>query len=103
MELKVVTDKDGYALYFSRNPIPAEWFGDKESKYKLEICVMPSHAWAIEKFMSLDEGILEDIESVDMLRLLENNVKVKMVKSPINMQSVDVPEDILKVESILKK
>ena len=64
---------------------------------------MPFHKWAIEKFMIIDEGILEDIESVDMLRLLENGMKVKMIESPIEMQSVDVPEDIEKVERILRR
>ncbi len=102
-EVKVVTDLNGYALYFSRNPLPAKWFGDKLFDCKLEICVMPFHKWAIEKFMIIDEGILEDIESVDMLRLLENGMKVKMIESPIEMQSVDVPEDIEKVERILRR
>lgn len=100
-EVKVVTDLNGYAMYFSRNPLPAEWFGDKFFECKLEICVMPFHSWAIEKFMEVSEGILEDIESVDMLRLLEHGMKVKMIECPIDMQSVDVPEDIDKVEKIL--
>jgi len=100
-EVKVVTDFDGYALYFSRNPLPAKWLGDKNFDCKLEICVMPFWAWSIEKFMVSREGILEDIESVDMLRLLENGMKVKMIEAPIEMQSVDVPEDIKKVERII--
>ena len=102
-EVKVVTDLNDYAMYFSRNPLPAKWFGDKEFKCKLEICVMPFWSWGIEKFMSSPEGILEDIESVDMLRLLENGLDVKMIEAPIEMQSVDVPEDIIKVEQIIFK
>ena len=102
-EVKVVTDLNGYAMYFSRNPLPAKWFGDKEFKCKLEICVMPFWSWGIEKFMSSPEGVLEDIESVDMLRLLENGLDVKMIEAPIEMQSVDVPEDIIKVEQIIFK
>ena len=102
-EVKVVTDLDGYAMYFSRNPLPAQWFGDKVFKCKLEICVMPFWSWSINDFMTCPEGILEDIESVDMLRLLENGLKVKMIEAPIEMQSVDVPEDILKVEEIINR
>ena len=78
-------------MYFSRNPLPAKWFGDKIFDCKLEICVMPFWSWGIDKFMSSPEGILEDIESVDMLRLLENGMHVKMIEAPIEMQSVDVP------------
>ena len=62
---------------------------------------MPFWAWSIEKFMVSREGILEDIESVDMLRLLENGMKVKMIEAPIEMQRVDVQEDIKKVERII--
>ena len=100
-EVKVVTDCNDYAMYFSRNPLPAIWLGDKEFQCKLEICIMPFWDWSLTKFEELPERVYEDIESVDMLRLLENGLKVKMVEAPIVMQSVDVPEDILKVEKIL--
>lgn len=102
-EVKVVTDFNSNAMYFSRNPLPAEWFGDKDFLCKLEICVMPFWSWSLEKFMALEEGIYEDIESVDMLRLLEHGYKVRMVEAPHEMQSVDVPEDINKVEEILEQ
>ena len=46
---------------------------------------------------------LEILESIDMLRLLENNIKIKLVKVNKLTQSVDNKEDLLKVQKMIKK
>ena len=47
--------------------------------------------------------LLEEIESIDMMRIIENGFKVKMVPTNFETFAVDTKEDLLKVESILKK
>jgi len=96
--IKVVIDKESNALYFSRQPIPD---GDVFLRHK-QVCVIPFTRDALFKFTSLQQTPLEQAESVDMMRLLENNIKVKMVPTLIETHSVDVPSDIKIVERMMK-
>jgi len=100
-ESKVVSDANGMALYYSREPIPTKWLGDKEIKYKAEIAVMPFTRASLRDFASLPNGYLEEIESNDMLRFIENGRKVKIVESPNYTLSVDVPDDIADVTKMM--
>jgi len=50
----------------------------------------------------MEEGILEKIESIDMLRIIENMDKVKMVKIEEESISVDTMEDLLTAEKLMK-
>jgi len=102
-EVKVVTDKNNNALYFSRNALPAKWLGDKNFKCKVEICVMPMWSRSLEKFVMYGCSYYENIESVDMMRFVENGNKVKMIECNEDVQSVDCLEDLKKAEIILKK
>lgn len=101
-EVKVVTDKNNNALYFSRNALPAKWLGDKNFKCKVEICVMPMWAESLKKFVKTNVGYYENIESVDMMRFVENGQKVKMLECKENIKSVDCQEDLEEAEKILK-
>jgi len=98
--IKVVTDINKYALYFSRQPIPD---GKGAILYHKQVCVIPFTRDALFKFTSLQQTPLEQAESVDMMRLLENGIKVKMVPTLIETHSVDVPSDIKIVERMMKK
>ena len=100
-ESKVVTNPDGIALYYSRETVPTTWLGEKEIKYKAEVAVMPFTADSITDFVNLPMGELEDIESNDMLRFVEHGRKVKIVESPDIALSVDVPNDITRVEKLM--
>lgn len=100
-EVKVVTDFEDIALYFSREPIPSIWFGDKEVKYKAEICIMPFTRESLTDFVNLPNGYLEEIESVDMLRFTENGRRVRIAQSPVSTLSVDVPEDLARVRILM--
>jgi 3-deoxy-manno-octulosonate cytidylyltransferase (CMP-KDO synthetase) len=102
-EVKVVTDKFGCALYFSRNALPAEWLGDKKFYCKVEICVMPMRSGALEKFFKLGCSYYEHIESVDMLRFVENRMKVKMIECKDKVKSVDCLKDLKEAEKIMKE
>ena len=102
-EVKVVTDYKNNAMYFSRNALPAKWLGDKKFDCKAEICVMPMWADSLEKFVNTKNSYYEHIESVDMMRFVENGYKVKMVECKDEVKSVDCAADLKEAEKILKK
>jgi len=95
--IKVVTDLKGDALYFSRQSIPSGLaLGFKQ------VCIIPFTREALFKFQTLPPTTYEQSESVDMMRLVENGIKVKMVKTATETHSVDVPKDIKVVERMMK-
>ena len=99
-EVKVVVDKDNFALYFSREPIPSRKKGAKEIPMRKQVCIIPFRRDFLLEFNQLEPTPLEKIESVDMLRILEHGYKVKMVTSSYNTYSVDTLEDLRKVEQL---
>ncbi|TGM31732.1 3-deoxy-manno-octulosonate cytidylyltransferase [Leptospira biflexa] len=102
-EVKVVTDVNNNALYFSRNPLPAKWLGDKTFECKVEICVMPMTNESLTRFVNLPNCYYEEIESVDMLRFVENGLKVRMLETKAEIKSVDCEEDRVEAERMLIK
>lgn len=101
--IKVTVDKDNFALYFSREPIPSRRKYKKEPLMLKQVCIIPFRRDFLIKFSRLKATPLEIVESVDMLRILENGNKVKMVNSPYCTFSVDTIDDLRRVEQLLKK
>ena len=101
-EVKVVVDKKGFALYFSREPIPSVKKGGKDIPMMRQLCIIPFRRDFLLTFNNLSPTPLEIIESIDMLRLLEHGYKVKIVPTESNTYSVDTPEDLAKVEQLMK-
>ncbi len=101
-EVKVVCDRHNNAMYFSREPIPSKWLGDKKFDYLVEVCVMPFTKESLQLYTKLEMTRLENIESIDMLRWLEHGYKVKIVESPYESYSVDVPEDVKNVVRMMR-
>ena len=101
-EVKVVVDKKGFALYFSREPIPSVKKGGENIPMMRQLCIMPFRRDFLLTFNNLPPTPLEIIESIDMLRLLENGYKVKIVPTESDSYSVDTPEDLAKVEQLMK-
>ncbi len=101
-EVKVVVDKEGNALYFSREPIPSSKKGAKGYPRYKQVCIMPFKKDFLYKYNQLEPTPLEAIESVDMLRVLEHGYKVKMVFTERVTCSVDTPEDLAEVERLMK-
>lgn len=102
-EVKVVVDRNNFALYFSREPIPSWKKGATEVRMLKQVCVIPFQRDFLIKFNELEQTPLEIIESVDMLRVLENGFGVKMIFTETETYSVDTNEDLRKVEHIMKK
>ncbi|MBW8000482.1 MAG: 3-deoxy-manno-octulosonate cytidylyltransferase [Planctomycetes bacterium] len=100
--VKVITSRDDYALAYSRSAIP--YPQDPNSIYKRQIGLYAIRRDAILKFSSLPRGYIELAENVEMFRYLENGYKIKMVEvSDDGSIPVDVPDDIQRVESLMKK
>lgn len=105
--VKVVTDHAGYALYFSRAPIP-----DMRRLSASELAEAPRpmkhvglYAYrreALQKFVSLPPSPYELTEKLEQLRLLEAGVRIRMISIAAAAVGVDTPEDVELVEKLLK-
>ena len=100
--IKVVCDLNSNALYFSREPIPTRSKIDTIRMGK-QICVIPFQRNFLLEYNELKPTPLEITESVDMLRVLEHGMKVRMVPTKYNTQAVDTEKDLNVVENILSK
>jgi 3-deoxy-manno-octulosonate cytidylyltransferase (CMP-KDO synthetase) len=99
--VKVIFDKDGYAIYFSRSLIPYNKSGAKVKYYK-HMGIYGYKKDFLLNFASEKASILEKAESLEQLRALENGHKIKVIKSKKDSIGVDVPSDIEKVGAQLK-
>jgi len=99
--IKVVCDLESNAIYFSREPIPTRSKTDGISMKK-QVCVIPFRRDYLLEYTRLEPTPLEKIESIDMLRVIENGMKVRMIPTLYSSQSVDTVEDLRKVEKIMK-
>jgi 3-deoxy-manno-octulosonate cytidylyltransferase (CMP-KDO synthetase) len=101
---KVVVDFDGNALYFSRAPIP--WVRDRDSgvhaRHLKHLGLYAYRREALLEFETLPPGELERVEQLEQLRWLENGFKMHVAETAHDSVSVDVPEDVAKVEALLR-
>lgn len=100
--VKVVVDLNGDALYFSREPIPSrkKWPGDIPM-YK-QFPIIPFRRDYLLKFNAMEPTPLEQIESVDMMRILEHGGKVRMAVSDLQTQAVDTLADLERVSIMMR-
>lgn len=101
-EVKVVVDKDNFALYYSREPIPSRKKYAGDVPMNKQVCIMPFTRDFLILFNGLEPTPLEIIESVDMLRALEHGYKIKMVTTKYDTYSVDTQDDLKKVEQLME-
>ncbi|MBI9082641.1 MAG: 3-deoxy-manno-octulosonate cytidylyltransferase [Desulfobacterales bacterium] len=93
-EVKVVTDLNNNALYFSREPVPSRKKGAEQVPMMKQVCIIPFRRDYLLKFNEMEETPLERIESVDMMRILEHGERVRMERTGTETLSVDTPEDL---------
>ena len=100
--IKVVMNQHNDALYMSRRPIPtmAKTGFANTAAYK-QVCIIPFRRSTLYHYTHLPPTPLEQLESIDMLRLLEHGMQVKMVPTEFNTQAVDTPEDLARVEKLM--
>lgn len=99
--VKVVLDKNGFALYFSRLPIPYDRDGRGGVTYYKHIGIYGFRKSWLMRFASLEQTGLENIEKLEQLRALENGVSIKVIKTDYKPVSVDTEEDLIKAEEIM--
>lgn len=102
-EIKVVCDLKMNAMYMSRAPIPSIDHCEEQTTWWKQVCIMPFRWHFMKKFNhELPPTPLELQESIEMIRALQHNYKVRMVPSPYISKSVDTEQDRIEVETIMK-
>jgi len=102
-ECKVTFDDHGYALYFSRAPIPcARDMGILYDTYK-HLGIYAYTLKFLNIFRKLPTGKLESIEKLEQLRALEHGYRIKVVVTPYDSPEVDLPGDIPRIEQYIKE
>lgn len=106
--VKVVTDNQGYALYFSRSPLP--FFRDKWKDLKDEsfccgklLCYKHVGLYVYRrdfllKFASMPPTFLEISEKLEQLRAVENGVRIRVIETEFESLGVDTPDDLAKAQ-----
>lgn len=97
--VKVVTDKDGMALYFSRFTLPFQrgvdndqWL-DRHTYFK-HVGIYAFRSETLNRLVNLPQGELEKCESLEQLRWLENGYRIKMIETSVENVGIDTPEDL---------
>ena len=93
--VKVVLDRKGFALYFSRCPIPyyVRSGGDRQLSYK-HIGIYGFSRDLLERFVSMPKGRLEEAESLEQLRILESGHRIRVLTTHYDGFGIDTPADL---------
>ncbi len=97
--VKVVTDKEGNALYFSRSPIP--YPREDAGVYFKHLGLYVYRRDFLLHFAALKPTPLEELEKLEQLRVLENGYKIKVVETEHTSIGVDTPADLDRVRRII--
>ena len=97
--VKVVVDRSGNALYFSRSPIP---YTSKARSYFRHIGIYAYRRDFLLKYVRWPQSHLEKLERLEQLRALDRGIPIRVLKTSYHAIGVDVPADIVKVRKILK-
>ena len=100
---KVVLDFDENALYFSRAPIPwvRDTGGHVQARHLKHLGLYVFRRDALLEYPTLPQGELERVEQLEQLRWLENGWMIRVAEVQHDAISVDVPEDVPRVEKLL--
>jgi 3-deoxy-manno-octulosonate cytidylyltransferase (CMP-KDO synthetase) len=102
--VKTVFDRDNYALYFSRSPIPFQRNPDDAERptYYKHLGFYAYRKGFLLSFVALPEGEWERFEKLEQLRALEFGYKIKVMLTEHDSIEVDTPEDLKRVEEFLR-
>ncbi len=101
--VKVITDLQNFAMYFSRSVIPFPRETSVEHLYYKHIGVYAFRKEALVKFANLEMTPLEISEKIEAIRYLEHGMKIKMIETDFIGVGIDVPEDLEKAREILNR
>ena len=104
---KIVTDKQGFALYFSRSVIP--YIRGAQDNEWLSHCPFLKHLGlyayrreVLHEITQLPQSSLEIAESLEQLRWLENGYRIRVGLTDVETVGIDTPEDLQRAEEFLK-
>lgn len=96
--VKVVTDHNGYALYFSRAAIP--YCRESSAVYWRHVGLYVYRRGLLMNYSNLKPGVLEQAEKLEQLRALENGIPIRVAETEYETIGVDTPEDLEAVEKL---
>lgn len=94
--VKVITDLNNDALYFSRSPIPYNRDKSATTIYYEHIGVYAFRKKALIDFTKWPISVLEATEKLEQLRFLEHGIRIRMVKTDYSSIAIDTPEDLVR-------
>jgi 3-deoxy-manno-octulosonate cytidylyltransferase (CMP-KDO synthetase) len=100
--VKVVTDLNGRALYFSRSTIPFDRDKSGGIGYFKHLGLYAYRRAALDRFCNLPESKLESAERLEQLRFLDNGIDIYVEETPFNTVGVDTEEDLRRVEEMVR-
>ena len=98
--VKVITGNEGFALYFSRFPIPYPRDTSARVTYFKHIGIYAFRKSALMDFYKLPMLPLEAAEKIECIRYLEYGKKIKMVETSVKSIGIDTPEDLEKARKL---
>ena len=101
--VKVITDKRGDALYFSRSPIPFNRSADPATSFFRHMGIYGYRKSALMQFIQWPISALEYAEKLEQLRYLENGVKIRMVETSVETIGIDTPDDLTRAQQYLNE
>lgn len=96
---KVVSDNVGNAIYFSRSPIP--YYRDRpleECEFFKHVGIYAFSTRGLKSIQGISPGPLEDAEKLEMLRFLEQGLKIRLHETMFEVKGIDTPEDLYRAE-----
>jgi 3-deoxy-manno-octulosonate cytidylyltransferase (CMP-KDO synthetase) len=102
-DVKVVTGRDGRALYFSRSPIPYDRAGTGGVQYYKHLGLYAYTREALDSFSKLAPTELESAEALEQLRFLENGIPIVVMETANDTVGVDTEDDLRKVEEYFEQ
>ena len=98
---KVVVDRDDYALYFSRAPIPYTRPGQPEPSAWRHVGLYAYRRTCLLQLAALPQTALERAEALEQLRALEHGIRIKAIETAYDSIGVDTPEDLERVRRLV--
>jgi 3-deoxy-manno-octulosonate cytidylyltransferase (CMP-KDO synthetase) len=99
--VKVVVKQNNDALYYSREPIPSPWRGSEGVPMYMQTGIIAFRRDTLLRFNQMKETQLEQIESVDMNRVLETGGRIRMVLTEAITIGVDTPQELKDSEELM--
>jgi len=101
--VKVIVDRESFAIYFSRSPIPFNRDLEDSLNYFKHIGVYAFRKKALIDFSKQEVTPLEAAEKIECIRYLEYGKRIKMVETQVFNFGIDTPADLKKAKAFLKK